>query len=113
MYAYIDDITETLSKRLESFVGSETWMQMSDDQPIFRSSDSITSMVREELKHCSAKLSRGETLVELGKTFRKMYQLYADMLMAKLPKTANGATAAVAVVGNTSWHITLTEESIS
>ncbi|WPT15325.1 Vacuolar protein sorting-associated protein 53 A [Picochlorum sp. SENEW3] len=112
MYAYIDDITETLSKRLESFVGSETWMQMSDDQPIFRSSDSITSMVREELKHCSAKLSRGETLVELGKTFRKMYQSYADMLMAKLPKTANGATAAVAVVGNTSWHITLTEESI-
>lgn len=112
MYTYVDDITETLSKRLESSVGSETWMQMSDDQPIFRSSDSLTSMVREELKHCSTKLSRGETLTEVGKMFGKMYRSYADMLMAKLPKTASGATAAVAVVGNTSWHITLTEESI-
>jgi len=112
MFIYIDDVTRSLSHRLETSIVSEKWIAMSDDQQILKSSDALTSMIREELKHCSTKISRGSTLLELGKVFKKLYQSYASALMSKLPKTSSGKTSGIAQVGSTAWHIKMTAEDI-
>ncbi len=112
MFLYTDDVLQTLSRKLESSVVNEKWVQMSDDQMILKSSDDLTSMIREELRHCSSKISKREPLVELGKTFQKLYETYAAALISKIPKTSGGEMAGVATIGSTSWHIKVSQEDI-
>lgn len=112
MFLYTEDVMQTLSHKLEASVVTETWVQMSDDQMILKSSDNLTSMIREELKHCSTKISKKEPLLELSKVFEKLYRSYASALTSKLPKTSAGQTTGIASIGNTSWHIKISADDI-
>lgn len=112
MFLYTDDVMQSLSHKLESSVVTEQWVNMSDDQMILKSSDDLTIMIREELRHCSSKISKKEPLIELGKVFEKLYQSYASALISKLPKTALGQTTGNATIGSTSWHIKMSPDDI-
>ena len=112
MFLYTDDVLQTLSHTLEASVVTEKWVQMSDDQMILKSSDDLTSMIREELRHCSSKISKREPLVELGKVFEKLYKSYASALISKLPKTSAGQMTGNASIGSTSWHIKVSQEDV-
>jgi hypothetical protein len=86
---------------------------MSSDQAILKSSDDLTSMIREELRYCSTKISKSDTLLELSKVFSNLYKAYATALASKLPKNTSGQTSGTATIGSTTWHIKLQREDIS
>ena len=112
MYLYAEDVLKNLQKKLDASLTSETWVQMAEDQAILKSSDDLTSMIREELRYCSTKVSKGESLLELSKVFRKLYISYATALTSKLPKTSAGQTVGTASIGSTAWHIKLRPEDV-
>lgn len=112
MYLYADDVFKTLSRKLEASLAAETWVRMAEDQAILKSSDDLTSMIREELRYCSTKISKGKSLLELSNVFKKLYKSYAATLVSKLPKNAAGQTTGTASVGSTAWHIKLRPEDV-
>ncbi len=112
MYLYADDVFKTLSRRLEESLAAETWVQMAEDQAILKSSDDLTSMIREELRFCSTKISKGKSLIELSKVFAKLYKAYAAALVSKLPKNAAGQTTGAPSIGSSAWHIKLHAEDV-
>jgi len=105
MYVYVEDAERVLKAKLDESLSSETWAPMSQEQLILKSSDTLTSNIREEMRHCAAKISRGKTLLDLSKSFKRVYQSYASGLLSKLPKTVTGSTTGMATIGSTSWHI--------
>jgi hypothetical protein len=112
MYFYAEDVLKNLQQKLETSLAAETWVQMAEDQAILKSSDDLTSMIREELRFCSTKISKGKSLLELSKMFGKLYTAYAAALVSKLPKTAAGHTTGAASLGSTAWHIKLRPEDV-
>lgn len=112
MYLYGEDVFATLSKRLKASLEAESWVQMAEDQAVLKSSDDLTSMIREELRFCSTKISKGKSLMELSKVFSKLYKAYATALVSKLPKNAAGQNTGTASIGSSTWHIKLRPEDV-
>lgn len=112
MYLYADDVFKTLNSRLEASLAAETWVQMAEDQAILKSSDDLTSMIREELRFCSTKIAKGKSLMELSKVFAKLYKAYATAMVSKLPTNAAGQNTGTASIVSSAWHIKLRPEDV-
>jgi hypothetical protein len=42
-----------------------------------------------------------------------VYRAYAARLVARVPKTASGATTGTAVLGSSDWHVKMSDEDIN
>ena len=107
MYIYTEDAENILRSKMQESIQAETWTAMSVDQNILKSSDLLTSSVREEMQHCASKVSKGQGLHSLSNIFGKTYEAYASALLNKIPKTSAGSTIGTPVLGVTSWHVKL------
>lgn len=106
---YVSQVERDLKRSVDTLVTSESWAPLSTDQPILRSSNELTDAVRNEMKECSERVSRGKTLLDLAAAFQRVYCAYASRLQARLPKTATGGTTGVPTLGVSDWQIKLGE----
>lgn len=109
---YVDQVERELKWNLEQMVSVEPWIALEADQPILKSSNQLTDAVRGEMKDCAARISRGQTLLDLGNVFGRVYTTYAKQLISHLPKTTSGATSGVAVLGTPEWQVKLTTRDV-
>lgn len=106
---YVAQVERELTWSMEQLVKAETWRQLAPDQPILKSSNELTDAVRNEVKECVARVSRGQTLLDLAFAFQRVYCTYAARLGGRLPKTASGGTTGTPVLGVTDWQVKLDE----
>lgn len=105
---YVDQVERELMWNLDQMISTEPWVALEADQPILKSSNQLTDAVRGEMKDCAARISRGQTLLDLGNVFGRVYKIYASKLIQHLPKTASGATSGVAALGAPEWQVKMT-----
>lgn len=109
---YIDHVERNLTWSVDQITSSETWQALAADQPILKSANELTEAVRNEMKDCVARVSRGQTLVDLSQVFGRVYISYAARLVGRLPKTATGGTSGTAVLGSIDWQVKLAEGDV-
>ena len=109
---YVDQVERNLTWSVDQITSSENWEALAADQPILKSANELTEAVRNDMKDCVARVSRGPTLLDLSHVFGRVYIAYAARLVGRLPKTSTGGTSGYAVLGSIDWHVKLAEGDI-
>jgi hypothetical protein len=77
---------------------------------VLGSANQLFLKIRASLTRCVKMVSRGPTLLGVSGVFRRVLGAYANELLKRLPRTADGRTTAAAPYVGSDWHIRMSEE---
>uniref|UniRef100_A0A061RIS0 Vacuolar protein sorting-associated protein 53 n=2 Tax=Tetraselmis sp. GSL018 TaxID=582737 RepID=A0A061RIS0_9CHLO len=103
---YVDLEEKTLMGHVDDLIAAETWQVEEGHEQVLSSSTQLFAYIKKSLKRCTG-LTKGQTLLQLYQAFQRVLRAYAGRLLARLPKTAAGATSGSASNSSTEWQIKL------
>ena len=112
LYVYVDHVSESLQRKVETLIAAETWNQLSPEQFVLKSANDLTDAVRSEMRDCVARVGRGVVLRDLARVFGQAYNAYAQLLLARVPKNSTGTTSGTPTFGVIDWQIKMSNEDI-
>ncbi|KAK9815375.1 hypothetical protein WJX72_002419 [[Myrmecia] bisecta] len=104
---YVDAEEKALTDTMDTLVKNETWKPMEDAHQtnVLHSASELFAVIKKSLMRCSKFVSKGEAMLLMCNAFQRVIKAYAARLLARLPRTASGATSATAVAGASDWHV--------
>lgn len=112
LQCYLEEVERELLHGLDQMMRAETWQPFTAELKVLKSSNEVVEAIKSEMRDCVQRVSKGRTLLELAGVFQRVYRAYAARLLARLPKTASGATSGTAVLGSSDWHIKMSDDDI-